>query len=399
MIINNAILMTVIMACAMGCTTTPRLRTSSTATVAGATDTQASTNASAQAQVHPTAIADSMTSHVLVGSWPEGGGNGIIMRTPHYLLRLSLREEPFRDRIPDFMEACFTAYASALGPITNPDEPLEMYIFGERSLWEKWTRKKLGRDAEIYIGLGKGGYTTDSVSVLYDIGRFDTQTIAAHEGWHQFSQQTLQHPLPTWLEEGIACYMEGTRLSRDGGPSTFRPWRNFERWSELREAVRADELSPLGELLDGTPQEYLQDGKNSLLTYYAQVWALVQFLRDGESGKYRESFSQLIQDAASGKLAGRLAASKSIIGKKGRERAVQLRTGNAVILEYFNPDFATFSDEYSTFVKAITARGAGDRIFRGEFPLLPATLPSTAPMATPTATPVADKAALENKKP
>ena len=340
-----------------------------------------------------------MTSHVLVGSWPEGGGNGIIMRTPHYLLRLSLREEPFRDRIPDFMEACFTAYASALGPITNPDEPLEMYVFGERSLWEKWTRKKLGRDAEIYIGLGKGGYTTDSVSVLYDIGRFDTQTIAAHEGWHQFSQQTLQHPLPTWLEEGIACYMEGTRLSRDGGPSTFRPWRNFERWSELREAVRDDELSPLGELLDGTPQEYLQDGKNSLLTYYAQVWALVQFLRDGESGKYRESFSQLIQDAASGKLAGRLAASKSIIGKKGRERAVQLRTGNAVILEYFNPDFATFSDEYSTFVKAITARGAGDRIFRGEFPLLPVTLPSTAPVATPAASPVADKAALENKKP
>ena len=64
------------------------------------------------------------------------------------------------------------------------------------------------------------------------------------------------------------------------------------------------------------------------------------------------------------------------MGKKGRERAVQLRTGNAVILEYFNPDFATFSDEYSTFVKAITARGAGDRIFRGEFPLQPMEQPA-----------------------
>ncbi|MSR33390.1 MAG: DUF1570 domain-containing protein [Phycisphaerales bacterium] len=388
---NNAILVTVIVAYAMGCTTTPHLRTPSTATGAAAA---ASTGASANAEVHPTAIADSMTSHVLVGSWPEGGDKGILMRTPHYLLRLSLREEPFRDRIPDFMETCFVAYASALGPIAIPEEPLEMYIFGDRTLWEKWTRKKLGRDAEIYIGLGKGGYTTDSVSVLYDIGRFDTQTIAAHEGWHQFSQQTLQHPLPTWMEEGISCYMEGTRLSRDGAPSTFRPWRNFERWSELREAVRADELSSLAELLDGTPQEFLQDGKNSLLTYYAQVWALVQFLRDGESGKYRESFSQLIQDAASGKLAGRLAASKAIIGKKGRERAVQLRTGNAVILEYFNPDFATFSDEYTTFVKAITARGAGDRIFRGEFPLLPAEPPSTASIVAPTVA----QPALENKK-
>ena len=393
MIINNAILMTVIMACAMGCTTTPHLRTSSTATVAGATDTQASTNASAQAQVHPTAIADSMTSHVLVGSWPEGGGNGIIMRTPHYLLRLSLREEPFRDRIPDFMEACFTAYASALGPITNPDEPLEMYVFGERSLWEKWTRKKLGRDAEIYIGLGKGGYTTDSVSVLYDIGRFDTQTIAAHEGWHQFSQQTLQHPLPTWMEEGIACYMEGTRLSRDGGPSTFRPWRNFERWSELREAARAEDLIPVSELLDGTPQEFLQNGKNSLLTYYAQVWALVHFLREGENGKYRDQFSQLIQDSITGKLAGRLALSKAIVGKTMRHRAIELRTGNAVILEYFNADFPRFVEEFGNFVQAITSRGAGDKIYRGEFPLKPAPIATPVPVVAPSV----DQSELKNK--
>ena len=385
MIINNAILMTVIVACAMGCTTTPHLRTPPTTTGALVTDNGAISGASANAEVHPTAIADSISKNVVVSQWSDGGDNGVVVRTPHYILKVALRDQAFRDRMPDFMETCFVAYASALGPIANPDEPLEMYVFGERSLWEKWTRKKLGRDAEIYIGLGKGGYTTDSVSVLYDIGRFDTQTIAAHEGWHQFSQQTLQHPLPTWLEEGIACYMEGTRLSRDGGPSTFRPWRNFERWSELREAVRSDELIPLAQLLDGTPQEFLKDGKNSLLTYYAQVWALVQFLQDGEGAKYSENFSKLIQDAASGKLAGRLAASKAIIGKKGRERAVQLRTGNAVILEYFNPDFATFSDEYSTFVKAITVRGAGDRIFRGECPLVPAGSPSNSAAVAPAA--------------
>ena len=364
--------------CALGCSSAVSLRTQPV---------------SSERDVHPTAIADSKPTTFIEGPWKDGGDNGVVVRTPHYVLRLSLREEPFRDRMPDFMETCFTAYASALGTIPAPVEPLEMYVFGERGLWEKWTRKKLGRDAEIYIGLGKGGYTTDSVSVLYDIGRFDTQTIAAHEGWHQFSQQTLQHPLPTWLEEGIACYMEGTRLSRDGGPSTFRPWRNFERWSELREAVRADELSPLGELLDGTPQEYLQDGKNSLLTYYAQVWALVQFLRDGESGKYRESFSQLIQDAASGKLAGRLAASKAIIGKKGRHRAIELRTGNAVILEYFNADFPRFVEEFGNFVQAITSRGAGDKIYRGEFPLKPAPIATPVPVVAPSA----DQSELKNK--
>ena len=374
--INHASLVTVIFLCVLGCSSAPN----------GATPT-ALRATSPGGEVHPTAISDSISKNTVEASWPEGGDNGVVVRTPHYILRLSLRDPAFRDRLPDFMETCFVAYANALGPIAPPNNSLEMYVFGERSLWEKWTRKKLGRDADIYIGLGKGGYTTDSISVLYDIGRFDTQTIAAHEGWHQFSQQSLKHPLPTWLEEGIACYMEGTRLSRDGGPSAFRPWRNFERWSELREAVRSEELSTLGELLNGTPQEFLSDGKNSLLTYYAQVWALVQFLRDGENGKYRDSFAQLIQDAVTGKLAGRLAASKAIIGKRGRERAVQLRTGNAVILEYFNPDFATFSEEYNAFVNAITARGTGDRIFRGEFPLQANITPVVEPTVAPTVAP------------
>ena len=364
--------------CALGCTSAVSLRTQPVST---------------ELDVHPTAIADSKPTTFIEGPWKDGGDNGVVVRTPHYVLRLSLREEPFRDRMPDFMETCFTAYASALGTIPAPVEPLEMYDFGERGLWEKWTRKKLGRDAEIYIGLGKGGYTTDSVSVLYDIGRFDTQTIAAHEGWHQFSQQTLQHPLPTWMEEGIACYMEGTRLSRDGGPSTFRPWRNFERWSELREAARAEDLIPVSELLDGTPQEFLQNGKNSLLTYYAQVWALVHFLREGENGKYRDQFSQLIQDSITGKLAGRLALSKAIVGKTMRHRAVELRTGNAVILEYFNADFPRFVEEFSNFVQAITSRGAGDKIYRGEFPLKPAPIATPVPVVAPSV----DQSELKNK--
>ena len=364
--------------CALGCSSAVSLRTQPVST---------------ELDVHPTAIADSKPTTFIEGPWKDGGDNGVVVRTPHYVLRLSLREEPFRDRMPDFMETCFTAYASALGTIPAPVEPLEMYVFGERGLWEKWTRKKLGRDAEIYIGLGKGGYTTDSVSVLYDIGRFDTQTIAAHEGWHQFSQQTLQHPLPTWMEEGIACYMEGTRLSRDGGPSTFRPWRNFERWSELREAARAEDLIPVSELLDGTPQEFLQNGKNSLLTYYAQVWALVHFLREGENGKYRDQFSQLIQDSITGKLAGRLALSKAIVGKTMRHRAVELRTGNAVILEYFNADFPRFVEEFSNFVQAITSRGAGDKIYRGEFPLKPAPIATPVPVVAPSV----DQSELKNK--
>jgi hypothetical protein len=250
-----------------------------------------------------------------------------------------------------------------------PSEPLDLYIFASREPWEAWTRKTLGKEAGVYLSLGRGGFTSDGVSVLYDIGRVDTLTIAAHEGWHQFSQLSLKHPLPTWMEEGLACWMEGTRMARDGTPTAFRPWRNFERWNELRNAVRENRLIPLGELLGNSPQQCLEKGKDRLLTYYAECWALIHFLNEGEGGKYHDKLLQLMQDAAQGRIAGRLIGSRAIANPVQRQQAVKTRVGNAVVLEYFNPDFAAFEDEYQRFIEAVAKRGAGDRIFRGESPL------------------------------
>ena len=104
-------------------------------------------------------------------------------------------------------------------------------------------------------------------------------------------------------------------------------------------------------------------------------------------------FLPRVESAPTPTLAGRLALSKAIVGKTMRHRAVELRTGNAVILEYFNADFPRFVEEFSNFVQAITSRGAGDKIYRGEFPLKPA------PIATPVSVvaPSADQSELKNK--
>ncbi len=301
--------------------------------------------------------------------WSDGGIAGVRVRTEHYNLHLALKDPTFRDMLPAYMEACHFAYATVLGELPIPNDQLELYIFSSRSPWEEWTKNTLGKDADIYLGLGRGGFTADGVSVLYDLGRVDTLTIAAHEGWHQFSQKSLKHPLPTYLEEGLACWMEGTRLSRDGVPMAFKPWKNFERWTELRNAFRDENLISLGELLETSPQLCLQKGKNSLLTYYAQCWALIHFLHDGEQGKYRPSLLRLMKDAAEGKLAAKLAGSRAIANPILRKKAVQSRTGNGVMLEYFNPDFSALKGEYDRFVVEVCKRGAGDRIFRGESPL------------------------------
>jgi hypothetical protein len=316
-----------------------------------------------------------------VSAWDEGGGPGVLVRTERYNLRLAVKDPVFRDRLPAYMEACSEAYARALGPLPIPSEPMDLYVFASRAPWEAWTRRTLGRDAELYLGLGRGGFTTDGTSVLYDIGRVDTLTILAHEGWHQFSQKSLKEPLPTWLEEGLACWMEGTRMNRDGQPTAFRPWRNFERWNEARNAVTGDRTMTLEELLETSPQECLQQGKDDLLTYYAQVWALVHFLHDAEGGRYRAALQAMVRDAAEGRFIDRLEASAHAGTGAVARRAARSRTGALAVREYVDPSLDRLAVQYDQFLRDITRRGAGDRIFKGENPLVgapeaPATPPS-----------------------
>ena len=208
----------------------------------------------------------------------------------------------------------------------------------------------------------------EAESVLFDLGRWDTLALAAHEGWHQYTQATFKHPLPIWLEEGLATYMEGSRWSRGDERPVFVPWRNYERYGELRESSRAGELISLDELIEGVPQNFLKrDGRSKLLTYYAQVWALAQFLAEGEDGRYRAKLEELLQDAAAGRTAGKLATSPHL--PTGRPRMMASKLGKAVILAYFNPDFAEFKEQYDKFVELLLRRGAGDAIWRGESPL------------------------------
>jgi hypothetical protein len=262
---------------------------------------------------------------------------------------------------------------------------MDIYVFASRDPWEAWTRRTLGRDADLYLGLGRGGFTTDGTSVLYDIGRVDTLTILAHEGWHQFSQKSLKDALPTWLEEGLACWMEGTRMNREGQPTAFRPWRNFERWNEARNAVGNDATMTLEALLETSPQKCLGRGKNDLLTYYAQVWALVHFLNEGEGGRHREALQRMVRDAAEGRMHAHVERSVPADDASDRRRAARSRSGLLAFRAYVTGDFDAISEAYDEFLRAITRRGAGDRIWRGENPLSEPPTPAATAAPSPPA--------------
>jgi hypothetical protein len=288
--------------------------------------------------------------------WSFAGYEGQIVVTPHYEVYTTVSRRSVLERLPLFLERGLAHYTTALGGLPAPPGRMETYLFDSRNEWEAKTRQMLPDQAGTYLTLGRGGFTTRGTSVLYYIGRSDTLAIAAHEGWHQYSQRTLGNQIPLWLEEGIATYMEGYLSYPDGVPR-FRPWANLERYHTLRRAARADRLIPLSELLRRTPQSFLADSKTRLLVYYAQVWALVHFLAEGEDGRYREALRQVLVDAAQGKLAARAGT------------AGDRRLGPGVLTTYFDPELESFERRYLSFVGRVVRTGGRNRIVQGHSPL------------------------------
>ena len=157
----------------------------------------------------------------------------------------------------------------------------------------------------------------------------------------------------------MATYMESFRLSRDG-TVRFVPSYNRERRNTLRDAYRRGKLIGLDELLTRTPQELLQKrGKETLLIYYSQVWALTRFLAEDQDGRYREALGEVLHDAARGRLTRRLLNSDALPSRQ-RRSDVSNRVGKSVILEYLNRDWAEFEGHYDSYVDQLT-RGPSRR--------------------------------------
>jgi hypothetical protein len=301
--------------------------------------------------------------------WKFAAYDGYVITTPHYRIYTTLTYEHILDRLPVFLEHAIGRYTTALADLPQPKRPLESYLFHDRRQWMAKTRQILPGEAATFDQLGRGGFTTRGIAVLYYIdrsGRYrDTFAIAAHEGWHQYTQSTFRQPLPIWLEEGIATYMEGHRWGEEA--PTFQPSRNWERRSALRKAIGSNQLIPIDELLTEPPQTFLAQGKDRLLTYYGQVWALVRFLEGGAEGRYRAALAQLLTDAAEGRMLSRASTvpRTSLRPPAGRSAVNQL--GPWLVQVYFNADLDAFEQDYLAHARSLAEGGAyhGRRRGRG----------------------------------
>lgn len=303
--------------------------------------------------------------------WTMGTEAGRMIRTPGYRLFTTMPANVTIHRLPAFMESAMVAYRSTYATLPAPHLALDTFLLANRPQWSRLTVEMFPDQAEGFLKIPRGGFTLNSRALLYDLGTRDTLALVGHEGWHQFTQQTFADPLPIWLEEGIATHMEGYRWdAADPTRPVFMPWANPDRFDQLRLSLVLARLTPLTDLLSGSPQELIASASsggdgNAALAYYAQVWALVHFLNEGEGGTYRPRLSAFLHDASEGKLVGSIRAS---MGERAASVYALRRRGADAFKAYFNADLGAAQAQYTAFVERITRIGGREMVVAGRSP-------------------------------
>ncbi|MBL8990187.1 MAG: DUF1570 domain-containing protein [Phycisphaerae bacterium] len=296
--------------------------------------------------------------------WDFNGVQGQLVRTKHYALYITERAPVIAERLPGFMEASLERYRTVLGPLRAPEGRMETYVMANRSQWQALTAQQMGERARTLLKIERGGFAVGGKAYLFDIGAVDTMSITAHEGWHQFTQRSFAEPMPVWLEEGIAAFMEGHRWTPKGW--VFNGWMNLERFDTLRDASDKNELLGLEDLLNSAPDAMLGWNSQGAVMYYGQVWALVHFLREGEGGKHRAALEKLVSDAAEGRLSAFVLTQ---MGEKAASSLTAKRVGPMIFRAYFDRDLERAGREYRAFVKRLVGPGSRQAIVEGRSPL------------------------------
>ncbi len=299
-------------------------------------------------------------------AWTFQGNPGMAYTTAHYRVLTTVDRAILTDRFSRFAEASLARFSEAFPGLPEPREGMEIFVLASRPEWARFVAEVYGQEGlDRYSGIRRGGFAERGRSVLWDIGVQDTFAILAHEGWHQYEQVSMREPLPAWLDEGIAVWAEGFRWDTyQPDEAVFLPWANVERFDQLRRAAERGGLMPLEQLLTAQPQHLIKVSAESTLTYYAQCWVLVHFLRDDPT--HRESLERLLEDAAAGRMHDNV---RTRFGDRAARSASQRRTGTEVWRVYFGDDLDAANSRYLSYIERVVAPGSKNRIVRGVSPV------------------------------
>ena len=277
--------------------------------------------------------------------WTFGRTDGVRLSTPHYDIYTTLSDEVLRNALPDFVESAYANYTQLVPPAREPDERMRVYLFASRGQWAAFTKRFTGPRAKVFLKVRNGGYSERGVSVIQYVSHSITFPLFAHEGWHQYLYHCANTRVPAWLNEGLAVCFEGQRWNQTG-VTAWDPWFNPMRKNALSKALLKDRLHPLRTLLETHAGKIVQGSSEQVATYYAQVWALILFLQEGEEGKYAAPFQRLLEQVGTGDLEQHARAAHIWSDRE------TFNFGEALFRSFISDDLDTVEQEYQAFLRA-----------------------------------------------
>lgn len=212
----------------------------------------------------------------------------------HYVVKTDISDTVTKNA-SKAMEELYKAYADIFDMRAEPnDRKTEIAIFGKKEDFTKYAASLGVKPRGDALGFFRIGSDGSSQIVTYKLQGedFNTMSTLYHEATHQFIAKVLgPRRAPTWVNEGLAVYMEHSQWSRDKLKIGVIPEK---RLAGLQAAIRAGKHIPLAELVKRGPETY--DG-----VCYAEGWSLVYFLVHANRGAYAKRFGSYFRLLKDGK--------------------------------------------------------------------------------------------------
>ncbi len=284
--------------------------------------------------------------------WDNPYAAGLIIKTARYDIYTTMTDALMLRQLPTFLESVNSEYRKSSGIKITSDARYTVYIFETRQQWELFGEKFTDKLWPVYQKIDKGAYYTNGACVAYNIGRNDTLSILAHEGWHQFSHRHFRYRLPAWLDEGLAMQFEGFQQYK--GRYVFSPSLNTVRLNGLKKSFETGPAPAFTDLLSANPAVVIDgDPKNAaerINSYYSRLYAFIRFLNEYGAGMYKPQFHALIIDGCEGRweidveLAAALQDRNSILTTE-----INRELGVRVFANYYGIKLRTMEEQFSMY--------------------------------------------------
>lgn len=242
---------------------------------------------------------------LLLTSAPVAAAQWVRVESPNFVVFGEVGEKKTREYTAEFER-----FREALGRIVpgaavRPASPALVFIFRNPGSFAPYRPVYNGKPVQV-AGYFTGGPDMD-VIMLASTSRADALRTIYHEYSHLVTVNTVRR-LPVWLGEGLAEYYSTFEVREDGRqallggivPGHLRRL-NEDRLLKLDELLGAEHDSPL----------YNEGSRRSM--FYAQSWALVHMLLNGDTNRTQQ-FNDYVHRTAAGESS--LAAWTSVFGEE-----------------------------------------------------------------------------------